>query len=89
MRRVKTHKFNGVTYDIDLDTNCAGYCESPKPKGNPCLHVGVPINTKDGLIKLCHEMLHAARFSAHENTVERTSEDIGSLLWRLNYRIKK
>ena len=86
MKKVRTHKFAGVTYDIDLDTNCAGYCESPKPKGNPCLYVGVPIDTKEGFIKLIHEAMHAVSFHSHEDKVDQSSRDIGRFLWRLGFR---
>jgi len=86
MKKVKTHKFNGVTYDIDLDPDCAGYCDHPKQKGNPCLFVGTPLNTKKGLQDLLHEMLHASRWLTPNDKVRQTADDMGDLLWRLDFR---
>ena len=86
---VKTHRFNGVTYDIDLDTDCDGYCEAPKPRGNPCLYLAVPIDTKDGMRKLMHEMLHACNWEKTEAKVEQAAEDMHRLMWRLGFRIQQ
>ena len=86
MKKVRTHKFNGVVYDIDLDTECAGYCENPVPKGPPTLFVGQPIDTKQGLIYLLHEALHASCYATSEDKVDQASQDIGSFLWRLGFR---
>ena len=85
---VKTATINGTRYDIDLDVNLGGYCDHPEGKGNPCIAVCSDPNTRLGLTHLIHECLHASVWSAHENTVDRTSKDIGRLLWRLGYRLQ-
>ena len=88
MRRVRTHRFNGVKYDISVNLPIDGYCESPKPAATfvPELCVGVDINTKLGLDRLIHESLHACKYSTNEEQVTQTATDIADFLWRLGFR---
>lgn len=86
MKKIRTHKFNGVRYDIDIDSNCAGYCDAPRGNNRPCLYVGTDITTKKGLHDLLHEILHASRWGVAEEKVERTATEMTSLLWRLDFR---
>lgn len=89
MKKVETHRFSGKTFDIDLDTNVAGYCDRPDGKGNPCLHVGTSLHTRKGLKDLIHEMIHACRYSVPEDNVYSMAEDMSRLLWRLDFRFRK
>lgn len=88
MKPVKTHTFNGIKYDIDICGPIDGCCDKPHDE-RPSLRVTVDLNTSRGLITLIHEAMHASNFDRHEDTVERTSRDIGRLLWRLGYRCSK
>ena len=92
---VKTHKFNGVKFNINLD-EIYGLCDEPITqktlKETPVIRItrGLPYSNKrgakTGLITLIHECLHAERWLTTENKIEQISNDIGSLLWRLGYR---
>ena len=86
MSQVHTATFTGVRYDIDIDPNLGGYCDRPDKKGRPCLTVITPLNTKKGLIHLIHECLHASQYFKDHAIIERTSTEIGTLMWRLGYR---
>ena len=83
---VKTATFNGTRYTVDTDP-IDGCCSPPKPGDrDPTLRVCCPLNTRVGLITLIHEAMHACDYDKHEKTVDRTSKDIGRLLWRLGFR---
>jgi len=93
--KVITHTINGVKYDIDI-RRANGYCDKPKlskrdhpeillPRG---LLRGDSRGAKLGLRVLLHEILHAADWNKHENTIERVSKEICDLLWLLGYRRK-
>ena len=95
MRKVKTHKFNGTKYYIGVDEPYVGWCDKPKkpdiseypairlPSGLPC---GNKRGAKIGLITLLHECLHAENWDKSERNIDKVSTEIGTLLWRLNYR---
>lgn len=96
MRKVKTHRFNGIQYAIDVE----GFKgETTKVLGLPRIIIARPEvtmteslpygNDKHArlmLITLLHECLHASNWDKTEKVVDRTAVDIGKLLWRLNYR---
>lgn len=95
MAKVRTHKFNGVKYFIGVEEPYIGWCNrpgSPDRKEYPAIRMpeGLPggdsAKAKEGLIVLLHECLHASNWEKSENAVDRTSVDIGKLLWRLGYR---
>ena len=95
MNRVRTHKFNKIKFQIDVEEPYIGMCDSPEserptitlPRGLP--H-GNSKGAKQGLITLIHEVLHAESWNLPEEKVDRIATDMGSLLWRLNYRrVKK
>ena len=86
MRKVKTHKFNGRRYNIffgQIDGCCDQYHISEKDREIAIL--AAPF-TKEELITIVHESLHASNWAATEEVVDRVSTEVGSLLWRLNYR---
>jgi len=99
MKTVKTHRFNGVQYAIDVE----GFKgETTKVLGLPRIAIARPtITMKESLpcgndkyarlmlITLLHEMLHASNWNKFEKVVDRTAVDIGKLLWRLGYRREK
>ncbi len=89
---VKTHTFNGVKYEIDIEP-IWGVTQDPTPKKYmPVVRVvnGLPFGNRrgarTGLDAIMHEALHAANFNAHEETVERVAREVSKLLWRLGYR---
>lgn len=86
MRKVRTHSFNGIKYDICFCDGIDGRCEIPE--GKPELTIGCRINTQRGLITLIHEAMHAGNWDKHEETVDRSSKEIGRLLWRLGWRVE-
>lgn len=99
MRRVRTHKFNGVKYHIEVDEHYIGWCDRPRkpdPKEYPAIRLpnGLPYGDEKGareaLITLLHECRHAQNWDETESTVDRVANEEGSLLWRLGYRrVKK
>lgn len=88
MRKVKTHSFAGVSYDVDVEGPFDGICEFSRSTKRPALRVAVDIDTQKGLEVLLHEALHACNWSVTEEVVDRTSYDIARLLWRLGFRRK-
>jgi len=95
--KVRTHTFNGRSYKIGVDEPYIGWCDKPDepqqseypairlPNGLP---KGEEKGAKQGLIVLIHECLHAENWDKHEDTIDKVSVEIGSLLWRLGYRRK-
>jgi hypothetical protein len=89
MRKVRTHTFNGVKYEIDVYQPFDGLCESPTSDNNrPDIRISIDIRTRLGLISLLHECLHAENYAKGEGVVDRVSSEIGDLLWRLGFRMK-
>ena len=87
MRPVKTHTFHGRTYkirlkDIDGDTDTYKLNER-------FLSVHANLDTRNGLVTLIHEALHAENWANGEEVVDRVSTERGSFLWRLGYRRNK
>jgi hypothetical protein len=89
MKPVKTHTFNGKRHHIYVDEPPLGICfNSVEGKSNNEIYIMTSLKDKWGLITAIHESLHAEKWSAHEETVDRTSKEIGNFLWRLGYRWK-
>ena len=97
MRKVRTHRFNGIQYEIDVE----GFKGQtiPKKLEMPCITIARPEVTMTEslpygdnrharlmLITLLHECLHASNWDKTEKVIDRTAIDIGKLLWRLGYR---
>jgi len=94
-KTVRTHRFAGKKFHIDVDTPYVGWCDKPGrpdlteypairlPNGLPC---GEKRGARQGLITLVHEMLHAEDWDLIEATVDRIAVDMGGLLWRLGFR---
>ena len=87
-RRVKTHRFNGVKFRIQIGP-FLGLCDSPDAtmKKQPpmiVLPLGLPYGTgtvsRVALDTLIHESLHASHWGLHEDTVDRMATEISSLL---------
>jgi len=92
MRKVRTHRFNGVKFDINLigDDECLrmGECDSPRSGDfRPTISINVNLNTKLGVQTTLHECLHAEGWAVSEEVVRRVADEIGDLLWRLNFRM--
>ena len=99
MKKVRTHRFKGVKYDICVDESFFGYCDLPDiSKQNPDLVLpdglarGNGKKARQDLNILLHECLHASsgcwHYLADDKKVDRVAIEIGSLLWRLGYRRK-
>ena len=85
MRRVRTHTFNGRKYKIDID-ELEGWCDQ-FANNDRFIHILGDPNTRNGLITIIHECLHAEDWTKGEAPIERTSKEIGTLLWRLGFRL--
>ncbi len=81
---LKTHVFNRRRYYIDID-NVDGWCDQYK-NNKRMIHIVTKPNTKNELITILHESLHAENWAETEEVVDRVSTEIGSFLWRLGYR---
>jgi hypothetical protein len=91
-RKVRTHRFNGVKYHIDIYGDYGGSCDTPKrpKKYEPEISLVQGLqNTQESLSFFIHEMLHASNWKIHEDKVHVTAEDIASLLWRTGWRIRR
>lgn len=96
MRQVRTHRFNGKLWDIDIEGD-KGACQIGLDR--PVLRIARPVVTmKESLpygddkharlmlTVLLHECLHASDWDKSEKVVDQTAVDVGRLLWRLGYR---
>ena len=85
MKNVKSHFFNGLRYNI-----CFGRLDgvsdvNATPRD---MVICTKPNTQNELITIIHEGMHCGNWDKHEETIDRSSKDIGRLLWRLGYRRK-
>ena len=88
MSKVKTHTFNGHKYKIHLMPFIFDGLTDIDEKVEYNMFVFANLKTRNGLITLIHEALHASKWKATEEEVERTAKEIGDFLWRLGYRRK-
>jgi len=86
-RKVKTHRFNGVKYHIIL-RDLHGFTDYGPTKDEYSLVVSTKPRSRTELVILIHEAMHAGNWDKHEETIDRSSKEIGNLLWRLGYRRK-
>jgi len=88
MKTVRTHTFNGRTYSIYIRPPVDGITDtySLSSHNSREINIFVDIATKNGLVTLIHESLHAENWAKSEAVVERVSTEIGNFLWRLGYR---
>ena len=84
---VRTHTFNGKKYKIEIFPDGLDGVADTKEK-LPSMVIARDPNTKNGLITIIHEAMHCGNWDKHEETIDRTSKEIGTLLWRLGYRQK-
>ena len=82
---VKTAKFNGVVYDIEICGPTDGLCDYPRG-GKPTLRILAEPHTKTELETIIHECLHAEDWSKSEEIIDRVSAEIARFLWRLEYK---
>ena len=83
MKKVKTHFFNGIRYNIIFGEIYGSTDTDRCPKD---ILITTQPNTRNELITIIHEGMHAGNWDKHEETIERSAKDIGRLLWRLGYR---
>lgn len=84
MKPVLTHTFNKIKYRIMVG-RFDGFTDVDKGK-DYTLVVSAEPNTQTELISVIHESMHAGNWDKHEETIDRSSKEIGRLLWRLGYR---
>ena len=91
MKPVRTQVFNGRKYSIYIRQPVDGMTDtySLNSQNGREINIFVDITTKNGLVTLIHEALHAENWAAGEEVVDRVSTEIGSFLWRLGYRRNK
>jgi hypothetical protein len=82
---VKTATFNGRKHKIDFAGRLDGWCDQFKLDDRHII-IMAKENTQNELVTIIHECLHASNWHASEGSVDRTSTEIGRLLWRLGYR---
>lgn len=82
--KVKTATFNGIKYDIKI--GCFdGWADTTNGYS---IVVNGDLSTQKDLITLIHESMHAGNWSKQEDKIDKTSREIGRLLWRLGYRLQ-
>jgi hypothetical protein len=83
---MKSQTFNGRKYWVEVNPpkRIDGSCSTYKPDRE--LVIYADMKTRNGLVTAIHEALHACRWPASEEAVDKTSYDIGRFLWGLGYR---
>jgi len=82
MRPVKTHSFNGIRYHVYIG-EFDGLADIDDTYS---IAINGQLSSQKDLITLIHESMHAGNWSKCEETIDRSSKEIGRLLWRLGYR---
>jgi hypothetical protein len=82
-KRVKTHSFNGYRYNVIFDKFDGATDTDKSPRD---MLIGAKPKTQNELITIIHEAMHAGNWDKHEETIDRSSKEIGRFLWRLGYR---
>ncbi len=79
MKKIKTHFFNGLRYNI-----CFGKLDSVSDvNATPRdMVICTTPNTRNELITIIHEGMHCSEWNKSEKVVDRTSKDIGRLGFR-------
>lgn len=85
---VKTHTFNGRKYRLFIRQPIDGMTDTYSLSSQNAREINIFADTatKNGLVTLIHEALHAENWAASEKVVDRVSKEIGLFLWRLGYR---
>ena len=82
--------FNGRKYTIYMPGHRVDGMTDTYGLDDRMLMCVAKTKTRNELITLIHESLHAENWAATEEVVERVSSEIGNFLWRLGYRrVKK
>ena len=84
-RKVKSHSFNGCRYNIAFGRFDGATDVDKSPRE---MLIAAKPNTRNELITIIHEAMHAGNWDKHEETIDRSSTEIGTLLWRLGFRRK-
>tara|TARA_Y100000310_G_scaffold96981_1_gene94658 strand:+ start:458 stop:718 length:261 start_codon:yes stop_codon:yes gene_type:complete len=82
-KKVLTHNFNGKRYNIIFNKFDGATDIDSSPRD---MLIAAEPNTQNELITIIHESMHASEWNKQEKIINRTSKDIGRLLWRLGYR---
>ena len=82
---LKSAMLNGRKYLFVFTGQLNGTCEQSDTKYRHITIMTVP-GTRNELITLIHEMLHAEDWNATEGKVTRAADEIGRALWRCGYR---
>ena len=85
--KVRTHSFCGIKYKIDFVGGIDGITDTRE--SFPSIVIACKSGTQNELITIIHEAMHAGNWDKHEETIDRSSKEIGRLLWRLGYRKSK
>lgn len=79
---VLTHTFNGRLYHIMIDE----YDGWADVDDDYSIVINGKLDSQRDLIALIHESMHAGNWDKHEETIDRSSKEIGRLIWRLGFR---
>jgi hypothetical protein len=89
MGRVRTHWFNGIRYDVDIDNaRIDGLCDDPYDP-TPSVRIYADLSTKAGFETALHEAMHASLWKLSEEDVTRAAGEITGFLWRLGFRLEQ
>ncbi len=86
MKKVRTHSFGGHRYNIKFDKFDGATDVDKSPRD---MLIAAKPDTQNELITIIHEAMHAGNWDKHEETIDRSSTEIGRFLWRLGYRRRK
>jgi hypothetical protein len=82
---VKTATLNGTKYEIYFCSDADGVCDY-REGGKPTISIMAKPNTQKELRVIMHEILHSENWSKSEEIVDRVSDEMSRLVWRLGYR---
>ena len=83
--KVKTAKFNGIVYDIDICGPIDGSCDYPRG-GKPSIRITTELGGIEELEAMLHEMKHAGDWGKTEEFVTRQAHEEARLLYRCGWR---
>lgn len=76
----------GKCYTIDSGP-ADGYCTDPNSDSKQILLPKGVKNNQKSLEIIIHEVLHASKWNATEEKVDKTAQDIAKILWKMKWRL--
>ena len=82
---IKSATLNGRRYRIDFDHGLDGWCDQYEMNDRYISILAKPF-TRNELITVLHELLHAEDWTKGEEPIDRISREIGKAMWGLGFR---